>query len=135
MSEEVSAWAVGWALFAAVVFMVIGVFQAAAGLVALIEDEFYAVGAEWVFQFNVTTWGWIHLIFGVVIFLTGLGILYGNLAARTIGVIIAALSAIGNFIWLPYQPVWSVIIIALDVAVIWALTVHGRDIVAADAEI
>ena len=128
MQTQRSSWAVGYEAFAGIMLAVIGVFHVIAGIVALVEDEFFVVGQEWVFQFNVTTWGWIHLIAGIVVFVAGIGIFSGNVAARTIGVIVAAISAIANFLWLPYYPVWSILIIALDVAVIWALTIHGRDI-------
>ena len=125
MSNERSSWAIGYEVFAAIMLVVIGVF---AGIVALADDEFYVIGQEWTFKFDVTTWGWIHLIAGIVVILAGIGIFTGNAAARTLGVIVAAVSAIANFLWLPYYPVWSIVIIALDVAIIWALTVHGRDL-------
>ncbi len=128
MTNERSTWAVGYEVFAAVMLMLIGAFHAFAGLVALINDEFYVVGSKWVFQFDATTWGWIHLLVGVVVLASGIGILTGNVLARTVGVIVAAVSAIVNFVWLPYYPVWAIVIIAIDVAVIWALTVHGRDL-------
>ena len=128
METQRSSWAVGYEAFAAIMLMVIGVFHVVAGIVAIAKDEFYVVGQEWVFNFDVTTWGWIHLIAGVIVFLAGIGIFSGNVLARTVGVIVAAISAIANFMWLPYYPVWSIVIIALDVAIIWALTVHGRDI-------
>lgn len=132
MSTQRSSWAVGFEAFAGIMLMIIGVFHALAGLVALVNDEFYVVGQKWVFQFDATTWGWIHLVLGIVVIASGIGIFYGNVAARTVGVIVAAVSAIANFAWLPYSPVWSSLMIAIDVAVIWALTVHGRDIASAD---
>jgi hypothetical protein len=128
MASRPSGWAVGWALFAAVMLLVVGVFQALAGLVGIIEDDFIVVGPEYTYEFSVTAWGWAHLILGIVLVLAGLGIFTGNVLARTVGVVLAALSAIANFAWLPYQPVWSVVMIAVAVAVIWALTVHGRDV-------
>ena len=121
-------WAVGWAMFAAVMLMMAGFFHGLAGLVAVVDDTYYVVGREWVFEFDVTAWGWIHLIWGAVLIASGIGIFVGNVAARTVGVVAAALSAVVNFAWLPYQPVWGSIMIAVCVAVIWALTVHGRDI-------
>ena len=126
-----SSWAVGYATFASVLLLMAGIFQFVAGLVGLIEDDFYVVTTKWVFEFDVTAWGWIHMILGVVLFLSGLGILSGNVLARTVGVIVAGLAAVANFLWLPYYPVWSIVMIFLAVAVIWALTVHGRDITAA----
>ncbi len=123
-----SSWAVGYAMFASVLLLMGGIFQFVAGLVAVVEDDFYVVGTKWVFEFDVTTWGWIHMLLGVVLFLSGIGILSGNVLARTVGVIAAGVAAVANFLWLPYYPVWSIIMIFLAVAVIWALTVHGRDI-------
>jgi hypothetical protein len=128
MSDRPSAWAAGYAAFAGVVLVMIGFFQAAAGLVAILDDEFYVVGREYVFQFDVTTWGWIHLILGLVVLASGFGIFTGNVAARTVGVLVAAVSGVAAFLWLPWYPVWAIVIIALDIAVIWALTLHGRDI-------
>lgn len=128
MSDQPSGWAAGYAAFAGVALAVIGFFQVCIGLVAVLEDEFFVVGAEWVFKFDVTTWGWIHLILGVVILVSGFGIFTGNVAARTVGVVVAAVSAVINFLWLPWYPIWATIVIALDVAVIWALCAHGRDI-------
>lgn len=127
MSNQTSKWAVGLELFAAVMLIVIGVFHAVAGIVALVENEFFVVGAKWVFEFDVTAWGWIHLLIGIVVAVSGVGVLTGNAAARTVGVVVAAISAVANFLWLPYYPIWSVVMIAIDVAVIWALTTHGRD--------
>ena len=123
-----SSWAVGYAMFASVLLLMAGIFQFVAGLVAVVEDDFYVVGTKWVFEFDVTTWGWIHMLIGLVLFLSGIGILSGNVLARTVGVIAAGVAAVANFLWLPYYPVWSIIMIFLAVAVIWALTVHGRDI-------
>jgi hypothetical protein len=128
MSEQPSGWAAGYAGFAGVVLIMVGFFQAIAGLVAIVDDTFYVVGQEYIFQFDVTTWGWIHLIVGLIVLVSGFGIFTGNVAARTVGVIAAAISAIAAFMWLPWYPVWAIVIIALDIAIIWALTAHGRDI-------
>ena len=127
MSER-SAWAVGYSVFAAVMLMMIGAFHFMAGLVGIIDDEFYVVTGNWVFEFDVTTWGWIHLIGGVLGVLAGMSVLKGHMYGRIIGTWVAAVSAVVNFAWLPYQPWWSILMIVLSVAVIWALTVHGRDI-------
>jgi uncharacterized membrane protein (DUF106 family) len=83
-----------------------------------------------VFEFDITAWGWIQLTLGVILIASGIGIFSGNVTARTVGVIIAGLAAIVNFAWLPYYPVWSIIVIAICVTVIWAHTAHGRDIAA-----
>ena len=125
-----SSWAVGWAGFAGIMLIMIGMFDVIQGLVALFNDEFFVVTQEWVFEFDITAWGWIQLILGVILIASGVGIFSGHVAGRTVGVIAAGLAAIVNFAWLPYYPIWSVIIIAVCVAIIWALTAHGRDITA-----
>lgn len=126
--QEVSGWAVGWTWFAAVMMWIIGAWHAIAGLVALVNDEFYVATREYIFQFDVTTWGWIHLIAGIVVFIAGIYLLSGQVWARTIGVIMAIVSILANFAWLPWYPFWSILMIVAGGFVIWALTVHGRDI-------
>ena len=128
MNKERSSWAVGYAVFAAVVLMMSGAFHFMAGLVGIVDDEFYVVTQKWVFEFDSTAWGWIHMIGGILVVLAGMSVLKGHMYGRIIGTTAAVLSAIANFMWLPYQPWWSLLMIALDMMVIWALTVHGRDI-------
>ena len=125
---QVNPWAAGWAMFAAIMLIMIGIFHAFAGLVAIVDDTFYVVSRQWVFEFDVTVWGWIHLVGGAVVVASGFGIFSGNVLARTVGVVVAVVSAMVNFAWLPYYPVWSGLMIVLAVAVIWSLTVHGRDL-------
>ena len=122
-----SAVASGLIVFAAVAMIMIGVFQVVQALVALFNDDFYVVGQKWVFEFDLTTWGWIHLIVGIGIAVAGFFVLNGAVWARVVGIGVAGISAVLNFMWLPYYPIWSLLIIALDVLVIWALSVHGRD--------
>jgi len=126
--HEPSTWAIGYTAFAGLMMIMIGVFHALAGVAAIWENTFYAVTDNYIFQFDVTTWGWIHLIGGVVVMLAGFGVFSGALWARVVGVIVAAISGMISFMFLPYYPLLSILIIAVDVAVIWALTVHGRDI-------
>jgi hypothetical protein len=121
-SESTSGWVVGFTAFAAMMMILIGFFQAAMGLVAVFNQEFYVVGEEYIFQFDVGTWGWIHLIWGVIVLLAGFSVLTGQTWARAVGTIIAIVSAIQAFAFIPYQPFWSIIVIALSVLVIWALT-------------
>lgn len=123
-----SGTAVGFTVFAATMMIMIGVFQAIAGIVALVNDEFFVVTQQWIFQFDITTWGWVHLLLGVLIGLAGAALFSGAVWARTLGVVIATISAIANFAWLPWYPIWAIIMLTVDVFVIWALTVHGRDI-------
>jgi hypothetical protein len=128
--DRYSEGAVGVTVFAAVLMVLGGVFHAVQGLVALVNDDFYVVGSEYVFQFDVTGWGWVHLLAGILVGAAGISLLHGALWARTVAVIVAGLSIILNFMWLPYYPVWSMLIIAFDVFVIWAVTAHGRDVTA-----
>jgi hypothetical protein len=125
-----SSWAVGWAGFAGLMLVLMGAFDVIQGLVALFNDEFFVVTQDWVFKFDITAWGWIQLILGIVLVASGFGIFSGHVAGRTVGVFAAGSAAIVNFAWLPYYPLWSIIVIAISVAVIWALTAHGRDITA-----
>jgi len=122
-----SGLAVGFIVFAGIAMVMIGALHALQGLVALFNDDFYVVGQEWIFEFDLTTWGWIHLLIGLLVLIAGFFEFKGAVWARVVGIAAAALSAVLNFMWLPYYPVWALIIIALDVMVIWALSVHGRD--------
>ncbi len=123
-----SGWAMGWATFAAILLILGGVWGVIVGIAGIAQDDFYLVSPDWTLELSTTTWGWVHLIAGVILFLSGVGIFSGNVLARTVGVIVAGLSAIANFAWLPYYPVWAIVAIAVDIAIIWALTAHGRDL-------
>jgi hypothetical protein len=119
----------GWVVFASFMMFLLGAFQAIQGLVALFDDGFYAVSSSGlVVDVNYNVWGTIHLILGILLILSGAGVLTGNLAARTVGVILAGLSALANLVFIEAYPVWSLIIITVDVLVIYALTVHGREL-------
>ena len=122
-----SSVAVGFIVFAGVAMIMIGTLHACQGLVALFNDDFDVIGQKWVFEFDLTTWGWIHLIVGIGVAVAGFFVFNDAVWARVVGIAVAAISAPMNFMWLPYYPIWSLIIIALDVLVIWALSVHGRD--------
>jgi hypothetical protein len=126
--REGHPWAVGFTLFAAIMMIMAGIFQALYGLVALVNDHFYVPIAGYVFKFDVTTWGWVHLVGGAIVALAGWALFSGRTWARVVGIVLAVLSAIANFLWLPYYPLWSLTVIALDVFVIWALAMHGREI-------
>ena len=123
-----SGMAVGITATAGVILMLAGFFHVLQGIVGLINNDFYVVTQKWVFQFNVTTWGWIHIIVGLIALGAGFGLFSGRVWARTVAVIVAVVSIIANFVWLPYYPWWALLLIAFDVFVIWAVTAHGRDI-------
>ena len=118
----------GLIVFAGIMMIMAGVFQAIQGLVALLNGDFYAVGQEYTFELDVTSWGWIHLILGAVVAAAGYFLFQAAIWARTVAVIVACLSIIANFMWLPYYALWGAIVITLDVLVIWAVTAHGRDV-------
>ncbi|HEY7478590.1 MAG TPA: hypothetical protein VIB62_10170 [Actinomycetota bacterium] len=126
--HRTSGWAIGWTYFAAFMMVLIGAFHALAGVFAVIDDAFYDTPGEYFLQFDASTWGWIHLILGVVVVLAGFALFSGAVWARTVGVVMAMISAIVAFAWLPWHPVMAVILIAVAVSVIWALTAHGRDV-------
>jgi hypothetical protein len=127
-AQTTSGWAVGFILFAAIMMLMVGVFQVLQGLVAIFENEFYVATRKYLFQFDATTWGWIHLILGLLVAFAGWGLLSGRTWARVVAITLAVLSAIANFLFIPYYPFWSLLIIAVDVFVIWALVAHGRDV-------
>jgi hypothetical protein len=128
MDREPSGWAIGWTWFAGLMMVMIGFWHAIAGLTAIIDDEFYTRTPNYLLKFDVSTWGWIHLLLGILILLAGFALFSGAVWARSLGVILAVVSAIAAFGWLPYYPVWGIVIIVVAVAVIWSLTVHGRDV-------
>ncbi|WP_231627065.1 DUF7144 family membrane protein [Streptomyces apocyni] len=122
-----AAWASGGTLFAGVLMMVNGVLGVLHGIAAIAKDDVYARLGDYVYKFNLTSWGWIHLVLGVLVALVGWGILKGADWARGVGVGIASLLVIINFIWLPYQPIWALISVAIGVFVIWALCTDTSD--------
>jgi hypothetical protein len=128
--QEKSSWAVGFILFAAVMMIVAGGFQVFTGLVALFENEFYVATRNYLLQFDATAWGWIHLLGGLLVAAAGFAVMAGQTWGRVIGIILAVLSLLANFAFMPYYPFWSLTIIAIDIFVIWALTAHGRDVTA-----
>ncbi|HET6937222.1 MAG TPA: hypothetical protein VFI19_01405, partial [Nocardioides sp.] len=120
-----SAWVV-WVNFAGVLLIMLGAFHVIQGLVALFRDEVYVVRSSGlIINVDYTTWGWVHLALGAVAILAGVCLLAGQMWARIVAVIVAFLSAINAVSFIQAEPVWSVIVIALDVIIIWAVVVHG----------
>ena len=125
---EMTAW-VGWIGFAGAMMMLLGAFHAIEGLVALFRDEYYLVTERGlVVNVDYTTWGWIHLIAGVVIFAAGLALFTGKVWARVVGVFVALASAIVNMGFMAAYPLWSAIMIGINILIIWALIVHGHEL-------
>src|ERR1700709_2619152 len=113
-SSSRSAWAGGVSVFAGTVLFVVGLFQFFEGLSAVLSDKVYVTTRRCAYQFDITTWGWIHLVIGVIAALVGISILMGQVWAFLTGIIIASLSMLANFMFIPWYPVWAIIIIAFD---------------------
>jgi hypothetical protein len=123
-----TAW-VGWIYFAAAVLVVSGIFHAIEGLVALFKDDIYAVAPSGlVVSIDYSAWGWLYLAVGAALIVVGMALFSGQTWARVVAIILAALSAIANFLFIPAYPVWGLVVIALDVMVIYALCAHGREV-------
>jgi hypothetical protein len=119
-----SPWATGLALFAGVMMVIAGVYQVFGGIAALLHDTVYVTTPGYVYSMDLTGWGWIHVVLGALLVVVGAGIVSGRKWARFVGIGLVALSMIANFLFVPYYPVWTLLIIALEVAVIWALAVY-----------
>ena len=125
--NKVTGW-VGWVLFAGIIMLTGGFFNIIQGVVALAQDDFYLVGSNGlVLSLDYTVWGWILLLSGVLFLCTGYGVMIGQTWARVTGVVLAVLNAMVNMVVMPAYPIWSIIVITLDVFIIYALVVHGRE--------
>ena len=124
-STRTSGWVTGGVFFAAAMMMIIGTFQALAGLAAILNDEFFVIGRNYTYDLDITAWGWIHLLLGLAVFVSGLYLFGRRPWAALVAVALAGLSAVANFFFIPYYPWWSLLVIALDVWVIWALSREG----------
>ena len=126
--SEQSPWA-GWIAFAGIMMVLLGSFHAIQGLVALFKDEYFLVAQSGlVVAADFTTWGWVHLTFGLIVVVAGVSLFTGHMWARIVGVLLAMLSAMANLAFLAAYPLWSAIMIMVDVLVIWAITVHGSEV-------
>jgi hypothetical protein len=123
--EQVSGWALGGIAFAATMLTLAGVFQTIAGLVAIFNDEFYVVARNYTFDLDVTAWGWIHVVLGILLLVTGFALFSRRTWAGVTALVLAGVSAVANFFFIPYYPIWSLVVIGLDIWVIWALTRPG----------
>jgi hypothetical protein len=124
-ADDVSGWAIGGLAFAATVMILIGTFQIIAGLVAIIDDEFYVVSRNYTFELDTSAWGWIHLLIGILLVGCGWALFARRTWAIVATVVLAALSALANFFFIPYYPFWAILLIALNIWVIWSVTRPG----------
>jgi hypothetical protein len=126
-SPAKQAWAHGGTVFAATMLMVVGVFQFFQGIAAIAKGAFFVAGPDYLYAISTTAWGWIHVLIGAIVAVTGYFVFTGADWARGAGIALAAFSALSQFFFLPYYPVWGLLIIAIDIFVIWALaTVRVR---------
>ena len=123
--ERLSGWAIGGITFAGTMMILIGIFQVLNGIVAIANDDFFIVTQNYTFDLDVTAWGWIHLLLGILVVLSGFYLLAGRAWAGVVAITLAVLSAVVSFFFIPYYPWWSLLEIGLAVWVIWAITRPG----------
>ncbi|WAL68349.1 hypothetical protein ORV05_11455 [Amycolatopsis cynarae] len=121
-----TAW-VGWIWFGGAMMILLGLFNVIEGVVALFNPRYYVIGPQGLLVFNLTGWGWVHLIIGILAVIAGLALFTGAMWARVTTVVLATINAIAQLAFLSAYPLWSTIVIALDVVVIWAVVVHGQE--------
>lgn len=126
--EWPSRW-VGWILFAGVMMIVLGMIHAFQGFVAIFDDTYFLVRPpRLTIHLSYDNWGWIHLGVAVFVMISGIALLNGRVWGRVVGVIVAVASILLNMAFLSAYPIWSTITIAIDVLIIWSLTVHGDEL-------
>ncbi len=125
---EPTAWT-GWITFGAMTMIMVGSFQALMGLTALFESGYYVVGERGLLvDVDYSVWGWTHIALGAIAIAAAVGLLAGRMWARVVAIVLALVSAVVNLAFIAAYPVWSVIVITLDVIVIYAITMHGDEL-------
>lgn len=119
-------WPVGFVFFASIMMLLVGVFHGVTGIAGVVEEGSYAAPPGYVLEMSVTAWGWIHLVVGVLVAFAGLALMTDAMWARVVAIIVAMVSALASFAFIPVYAPWSFALLALDVAVIWALGAHGE---------
>jgi hypothetical protein len=113
--------AIGVTTFAGVLMATVAVFQILQGIAAIAKDDVFVTGIDFQYKLDVSNWGWVHLVIGVIALVTGAGILAGQAWGRLVGLFIGFLAIFSNFAFIPYYPVWSIVVIAFWVVTLWAL--------------
>jgi hypothetical protein len=127
-AEEVGGWTAGFIVFAALMMMLVGAFHALVGLIGVLDDDFYVVREGYELKIDIAAWGWVHMIGGVVIVLAGWYLLLtGSLWARLTTILVVSVSMIWSFVSIPYYPAWSILLISIDIAILWAVIAHGGE--------
>ncbi len=125
--QEITGW-VGWIYFAGFMMLLVGFFQAVLGLTALLNDKFYISLHGTLLVWNYTAWGWVHLIFGVITLLAGMSLFTGSTWSRVVAMVLVTLNLLTQFVFVSVYPIWSIIMMVIDVLVLYALTVHGSEV-------
>ena len=128
--DQTTGWS-GWIVFAAILLIIGGSLNLLYGVIAAVNDDWVVFTNRANVYLDLSEWGWVHIILGGVVLLSGIGLLSGNILARAVAVIVASLSLIANFFFIPVYPLWALTVIVIDVLVIWAVTAHGREMRAA----
>ncbi|MFD7708059.1 hypothetical protein [Streptomyces sp. NPDC059786] len=118
--------AIGGVVFAVCIMAIIGSYHIITGLAAIIDHNFYRTQDDYAYDFSINIWGWIQLVSGIIVLAAAFSVFRGRTWARVVGIVVATLSALETFFFTPYYPVWSVLIIGLDVLVIWSLATYGH---------
>lgn len=113
--------AAGTSIGASILLMTVGALSVFEGISAVLNDDLFVVGPEYVYEFDITAWGWIHIVLGALLVVAAFGLVSGATWARVTAIVLASLSIVANFLWLPYYPWWSILVIALNVVVIWGV--------------
>lgn len=125
--SNVTGW-VGWVYFAGFMMCIIGAFQIILGMTALLNDEYYIAVGSSLLVADYTTWGWFHLLYGIIVLMAGMSLFSGRTWARVVGTILASFNLLMQFSFVSAYPIWSIIMIVIDILIIYALTVHGREV-------
>jgi hypothetical protein len=123
--DGISGFVMAGFMLGASIMVLVGAFQITGGLAAILNTDFYQPIRRYSFDFSTTAWGWIHLALGLVTVITGFSLFAQKAWAVKAGIALAGLSAINNFLFIPHAPVWSILILLLDVWVIYVLTRPG----------
>lgn len=127
VEKTYSGWT-GWIGFAAIMLAIVGIFHMVAGFVALFQNDIYAVTPNAVWMFDYSQWGWIHILGGLLAFVAAGSLAQGHMYGRIIAVLVAAASVVANMAFVPVYPIWSLMMATIGVLVIWAVTVHGKEL-------
>jgi hypothetical protein len=131
--QRATRW-VGWVFFAAVLMTIVGAFEIVSGLTALLNSGYFLVESQdLLVSVNFAVWGWLHIALGALAVGAGLSLLAGRTWARIVAIAMAMVNAVVNLAFMAAHPLWTVGLIALDVVLIYAIAVHGKEVTAPGA--